>query len=949
MPTEQEILARAIAAGILDSAELEALEAQLAQEPTASSYDGRWGARLEALLRSERLDEATVYRLAGDPPSPSRPSSPAPAGQLGRYVLEALVGAGGNGRVFRAWDRALERRVALKLLRRDRGSAEALLEEARAQARIDHPNVCPIYEVGELEGQPYIAMQYLSGRTLKEVAPELSLEQRLRILEEVARAIHAAHRQGVVHRDLKPSNLMLEVADDGLRVYVTDFGLALPVSVNGGPPAPAGTPGYMAPEQERLGAPIDARTDVYGLGATLYELLTRRRPGLEPRPPPRALDPEVPRDLEAITAHAMAPMPDARYASAQAFADDLARFRRGEPVGARRGGWPYRVGKILSRHPRTFALATLASILGLGWFVQARVNGADAQRQVELVARFTEQVGRIEAQRRSSFMAPFHDVAQDEARLEQLVRQLEDSVAAGGRAAAGPGAYAQGRVQVLLQDVPQALAHLERAWSLGLRTSAMSAALGEALGDRYGQALEELGPKASSEARAEAQRRWRDPALEQLRRASAEEAEVSRLTAARIALYEEDFERARKEVAAGGAGQAWPADAWLLLGHIEDQAGGAARNRGAPLEAWQAHRRAAEAFAEAARLAPSHPDAHLGQCRALVNQLFIEVYDLDRDPAPTHAEAVSACERAGRVHSRWARPWQELARAHRLYATHLHGLGRSEGRLLDRAIAAGEEALRRAPDSDEPYDTLSNVYRVRGARSAEGGAPYREDLRRAITLSTRAIERRPRDARLWNDLGNGYAALATAGTAAGAADWEAFAAAEQAYRRSIALAGGTHPSPWINLGALDLDYAELSEPPERELLLLQARLQLQAGLQLHRADPYAWALLGRTIAQLPDAEGTDLEEASAAIARAQALDPTSWHGYAAGAILAEVQARSAEAVGQDPQPARWAAHEAWLQALALNPGHPEVQRGEAESWARLYSAGRLSPWASIQR
>lgn len=948
MATEQEILARAVEAGLLSSDELDALEAQLASDPTTSDFDGRYGARLDALLKSARLDEATVRRLAGAT-SDAAPTAPVPVAQLGRYQLEALVGAGGNGRVFKAWDRDLRRSVALKLLRGDRGSAAALLDEARAQARLDHPNVCPIYEVGELEGQPYIAMQFIAGRTLKEALPTIRLDRRLQILEDAARAVHEAHRLGLIHRDLKPSNLMLEEVEDRIRTYVLDFGLARPLT----PSTPlersgAGTPGYMAPEQHRGGTHLDARTDVYGLGATLYQLLTGLRPGVEPD---RAgLRRSVPLDLAAIAAQALAPEPADRYPTAEAFAEDLARYRRGDPVLARRGGWVYRLGKRLRQHPITGAAVTfgIVSLLiaGISWGVGLERS----RRRAERAALLGDEVARLDALRRSSLTLPLHDVAPDEDRQRRRLLELEALVAAEGEDPDGAGEYARGRAHAVLGDLDAAFEHLEAARMKGLDTPALSTALGEVMGDLYGQALDELGPRGSAAERAELARIWRTPALAHLKRVAAKEPELSRLINARIALYEEQFDLARAEVAAA-ISEPWRVEAPLLLGKIEDQAGRADRNRGEPLVAWAAHQRAVLAFTEATRLAASHPDAHQGRCRALVNQLFLEVYDLDRDPGPTHAQAVEACQMATRVHSRRARPWQELARAHRLYATHLHGTGEVAADLIDQAIVAGERAVALQPESAEPYDALGNVYRLRGSQRPQPGVDRDADLRRAIELFEEALRRKPNGASIWNDLGNGHAARAAAALSQGAPNVEAYTAAIDAYERSIAVQGGNHPSPWINLGALHLDQAQVLEEPERTLLIELALEKLQAGLQLHKSDPYALALWAQAAAQRVrtqhDAEL--LARARATAEQARRLDPAGWHGEVAEAMVAEAEAALVAASAGDERAALGAAHRAWQRALALNPLQPELQRGEAESWARLQLSGRFNPKDSIQR
>src|SRR5205823_9558174 len=198
-------------------------------------------------------------RAAGDPAQPEGSETPAfatPAGtarlpRSERYEFQELIGSGGMGKVYRAFDHKLKRMVALKFLRgTDAALERRFLQEAQAQARVDHPNVCKVYEVGRIGEEPYIAMQYIEGKTLRDAAQEMGLDQKLRLMREVAEAIHAAHGLGLVHRDIKPANILVE---KGLRPFITDFGLARDLEAPGDTVQGAllGTPQYMAPEQAK--------------------------------------------------------------------------------------------------------------------------------------------------------------------------------------------------------------------------------------------------------------------------------------------------------------------------------------------------------------------------------------------------------------------------------------------------------------------------------------------------------------------------------------------------------------------------------------------------------------------------------------------------------------------------------------------------------------------------
>lgn len=297
-----------------------------------------------------------------------------------KYHTAVPIGRGGMGEVLRAWDPTLNRHVALKLLRSDDPELEErMLREARLQARVSHPNVCPVYEVGRHEGRVYIAMQLIEGRPLDEAARGLGLEQKVALVRTVAEAVHAAHAVGLVHRDLKPANILVERSAEGeLKPWVVDFGIAREREVEGVTVTGqvVGTPGYLSPEQARGEATtIDRRSDVFSLGVVLYELLCGARPFsgdsdvevlvnlLDGEPQPlRRRAPHVPRDLETVVMTCLEHDRERRYDSARALADDLGRFLDGEPIQARPATLVRRLAARARRHPVTAGLLAAAAL-----------------------------------------------------------------------------------------------------------------------------------------------------------------------------------------------------------------------------------------------------------------------------------------------------------------------------------------------------------------------------------------------------------------------------------------------------------------------------------------------------------------------------------------------------------------------------------------------------------
>jgi len=327
--------------------------------------------------------------LPGDEGATLAPDQARPAGaahDFGSYELLGEIGRGGMGVVYKARQRGLDRLVAVKMILASHlASSEHVRrfqEEARAAAGLRHPNIVHIHEVGQTHGQHFFTMEYIEGRSLADRIHEgpVAPEETARLLAKVARAVEHLHHHGVVHRDLKPSNILLDAAGEP---FVTDFGLAkvfVPGSDMTATGAVLGTPSYMSPEQA-AGQPsqIGPASDVYSLGAVLYEMLTGRPPFREENPVetllevlngepllPRELDPHVPRPLELICLKCLARSPEDRYPSAGALADDLEHYLRGEALDARPPGFVQRLWSWVRREPALASrLATLSAFLGV--------------------------------------------------------------------------------------------------------------------------------------------------------------------------------------------------------------------------------------------------------------------------------------------------------------------------------------------------------------------------------------------------------------------------------------------------------------------------------------------------------------------------------------------------------------------------------------------------------
>lgn len=354
----------------------------------------------QAQAQSAVIPSSVDLSVASAYPPDVQAAATIDANHVGKYVKVSKLGSGGMGEVWKSWDGELRRWVALKFVRPEASDQGARFRrEAQMAARLHHPNIAAVYEVGESAGRPYIAMQYVPGRPLSAV-DNLTPRLAAKLIREAALAIHTAHEQGTVHRDLKPDNVMVVDEGGNRKAVVLDFGLARPldggtkVSITG---AVVGTPLYMAPEQARAdNARIGPATDVYGLGATLYEALARRPPFrtgdpldvlrrvVEEDPAPlRAVD----RELGTIVMKCLAKEPERRYPSAFSLAQDLGRWLAGEPIQSRPAGIVQRAWRFLSRRKPV----AIASTLGVGAIVFALIFSAVRERSLTSTTAGREQ------------------------------------------------------------------------------------------------------------------------------------------------------------------------------------------------------------------------------------------------------------------------------------------------------------------------------------------------------------------------------------------------------------------------------------------------------------------------------------------------------------------------------------------------------------------------------
>jgi serine/threonine-protein kinase len=549
-------------------------------------------------------------------------------GRWGHYEVGELLGEGGMGVVYRATDSRLGRAVAIKFIR---SAAPSLVQrfqrEARAQARIDHEGVCRVFEVGELGGRSYISMQLVDGKRLDALRDELRFEEKAQLVRDVALAVHAAHRLGIIHRDLKPSNVLVERSEDGrLRPVLMDFGLARDTtdgqtfSETG---AVMGTPQFMSPEQGAgAGRRLDRRTDVYSLGAILYDLLVGRPPFVgptliellmqidgDPPQPPRRLVPSVPSDLETIVLHCLEKDAAQRYDSARALADDLQRFLDGEPIAARP---PSRLKRLLRRVRKHRALTALAAVavaaLGVLGVVLLRSYLADA-KLARAVTEEAEYVPRAAGFLRYAEALPLHDMTREKQIVRSRLKHLEDGLPSLPSHLRGPALTAVARIHLYLGEPELALARIQTAWDGGYRGENVSYVLGRSLAEVYGLKLDEArrqgGPTAREAMRQRLAPSHHDPALVRLREGAPSEIDAPEYVMGLIALYDDRFDEAIVQAKRAALRAPWLFEAPLLEADALAARGNARRDAGRYADAKEDYARAADRYRLAADMARS--------------------------------------------------------------------------------------------------------------------------------------------------------------------------------------------------------------------------------------------------------------------------------------------------------------------------------------------------------
>lgn len=905
---------------------------------------------------------------------------------VAEFRLLRLLGQGAMGQVFAAHDTFLDRTVALKFLPTLEARAaarERFYVEARAVARLQHPNVVTLYRAGEENGRPYLVSELVRGRSLDHTKKPVDSDAVLNIALGIARGLAAAHRHGVLHRDIKPANVIM--GKDGI-VKILDFGLAklvgvvpaapllpgtLPpaaaattaavaTAVTAAPPAPPllpaieelhavsptltrsgamlGTPLYMSPESWQS-APATPQSDVYSLGVMIFELCCGHPPHLadtaialgwrvisKDAPSLAAVAPGTSPGLAAIVDRCLRRNPAERFASGEELCQALERLQTKPP--------PVPRGILFAG--LFLILLALSVFAGLGL---RRLR--QAQRQTELAQKLGQQIKDMEWLLRSARQLPLHDLEREKSIIRKRMTQLQTELGSYGALGRGLAHYAIGRGHMALHEYPEALTHLQQAIADGNQRAEVRYSLGFVLGKHFEQAMYEArlsggGDWANKQLR-EIEPKYLTPAIASLQSSRAMKVDAPLYLEGLIAFYQRDYAAALQHADAAFREAPWLYEAPKLSGDIHLEQARKARDSGQYEEAEREFTAAVASYETAAAIGQSDAEVYEGLAEAWVRQIEMAA-NRGKPTEAMYAAAVAASDKLTRAEPESIGGQLKKGLA-ALMTMAMTGAGVTCPERVKQCLAETSSALQKDPGN--PY--ASDVAAACNLFAADGALAQGEDpellLRKALSLLEGAIARSPKF--LWglNDLANAYSALGGYFLLHGNPLAKGFLEKSLEYARLAASLDATYIQPMESLPAtLALLLFTTQSAQEEKRILQSADDYFARCIQINKMSPKCYInhfVLYSRAAQRSQLSGEDvqlrLSRAYASLLTTRQLGASflNVEQYAALAYLVDAGDRVKRQ--QDPGPVLPPLQAALKKCLALAAKNAMCQTLDAQS------------------
>ncbi|PIE02221.1 MAG: hypothetical protein CSA81_08265 [Acidobacteria bacterium] len=850
-----------------------------------------------------------------------------------QYELISFLGEGNMGVVFLARDKTLDRKVAIKFL--SYGNLQELprfKKEAVAQAQIEHECVCKVYEVGEVEGHHYIAMQYIKGPALHEAAQRMTLEEKLIVVRDAALGLHEAHRKGLIHRDVKPDNIMVELRDSGnWHPYVMDFGLVKEVDETGMTQTGmfVGTPMYMAPEQARGDRYLDRRTDVYGLGASLYEIISGEEPfanksffqlfqTVQHEMPTEMvkLKPEIPFDVQSITMKCMMKEQKDRYGSALELAQDINRYLDGEPIQARPLSLIYHLKIKMKKHRLAFSLVLVAAALILASFSWGIYTQWRAGQRETMIQAVSEKVEGMDGVLRLSQMLPVHPVENDYIKIERLMEDIRAMMREMGSTGKGPGNYALGKGYMALKLYEKAREHLELAWNSDYQDPRVAYALGQVLGVFYQRAQSELNSIEDLSLRrireSEIENEFLKPAAQFLKQAQGLSIVAPEYLEAQLAYYQKDYDMALQKTRSAYHRLNWMHEALILEGDIYKTKGIERGHTGNYDEQTRLFELAEQLYTDSANLARSNLDSATR---------LIELYSTDLSDI-------------------------------------FVGKKGDFDRVFEKGIASVERALKLSPDNPDLYLHKATFFYIKGEKESQKGNDPLPYWNTSLSLFEKILAKQESSFSIHMKANDLYRALYKHHMVRGKAEAKYMAAAEYHLKKAEELCKKSIDRQKVSTGFLHIGFLKMQKGVDPTHEFTEAINNLESIHQSHPDVVETSVNLGIAYFYLARYEGfkgkdpkPGLHRAIAVYQKAIELNPNYMASYnnlgETSWVLAEYEMKS----GMDPTPTLRKAADAYYKGIELKDDFAPLYDGVGTTFLLIGTyekeKGR-SPWNTLK-